>query len=486
MITVQSVRNSGAAILSIAIGFALLGNPLPTPGALRFSLQESFQSPSDAPRTSSQDKRDEARREREDEEPDRQAEKRDREQEQADRLEELYDQGRQALDEGQYDQALKRFTELAQLNGPQTDAALYWKAYTENKRGKKDSALATIADLNKRFPQSRWQKDASALALEVRQTSGQKPNPDAQNDEELKLLAIQGIMNSNPERGIPLLEKVLNGSGSPREKSQALFVLAQSGEPKAMEIIGHVASGQTNPELQRKAIEYLGMFGGSDEEVSGGVSGGVEGGVSGGVGGAKHGHSAGRSANQILANVYSSSNDASVKRAVLKSYMLSGDTQSLYNAAKNEKNEDLKREAIKQLGLVGGESELEKLYQSETSTEIRREILQSFFLAGDSNRLVQAALNEKNPDLRRTAIKNLGLVGDEDASKALGSIYAKETDRSLKEEVLNAYFLEDNAAALVAIARTEKDLSLKKKAVEKLSLMDDKVATDYLMELLQK
>jgi HEAT repeat protein len=350
---------------------------------------------------------------------------------------------------------LKKFAELVKQNGPQTDAALYWKAYTENKLGKRDTALATIADLKKRYAQSKWEKDASALEIEVRQSSGQTPKPEIQNDEELKLLAIQGLMNSNPDRAVPMLEKVINGSGSLREKSKALFVLAQSGSPQATEILGRIARGQSNPDLQKKAVEYLGTFG---EKDSG----------------------------KILAEVYAGTSDVSVKRAVLKSYMIEGDTENLLKAAKGEKNEDLKREAIKQLGLVGGESELEQLYKTETSEEMRREILQAFFLAGDSQRLVQAALNEKDPELRRAAIKNLGLMGDKEASQALQSIYAKETDRSLKEEVLNAYFLEGDAKSLVAIARTEKDMGLKKMAVEKLSLMDEKEATDYLMELLQK
>ena len=56
----------------------------------------------------------------------------------------------------------------------------------------------------------------------------------------------------------------------------------------------------------------------------------------------------------------------------------------------------------------------------------------------------------------------------------------------MKEEVLNAFFLQGNAVALVAIARGEKDPELKKAAVSKLSLMHSKEATDYLMELLQK
>jgi hypothetical protein len=68
----------------------------------------------------------------------------------------------------------------------------------------------------------------------------------------------------------------------------------------------------------------------------------------------------------------------------------------------------------------------------------------------------------------------------------LQTIYAKETDHGLKEEILNAYFISGNAKGLVAIAKSEKDPELKKRAVEKLSLMNSKEGNDYLMELLNK
>ncbi len=401
-----------------------------------------------------QDKEQE-RRDREQEKRDREEEARDRAQERLDRLQELYDDGREALDEDRYDQAESKFKQLADMNGPQTDAALYWKAYAQNRMGKRDSALATIADLKKRFPQSRWQKDASALEIEVRQSTNNPAHPENQSDDELKMLAIQGLMNSDPERAMPLLEKVLNGSGSPKEKSKALFVMAQSGSPQSREILGRIARGQSNPELQRKAVEYLGIFGGAESR-------------------------------KTLAEVYASSTDASVKHAILRSYMIGGDHERLFAAAKGEKDESLRREAIRQLGLVHGTSELEQLYQTETSSDVRREILQAFFLAGDSTKLLQAAQSEKDPELRRAAIRNLGLVHSNDSGKALQAIYAKETDREVREEVLNAFFLQGNASALVAIARSEKDPELKKTAVQKLSLMHSKEGTDYLMELLQK
>ncbi len=423
--------------------------------------------------------REQEARDREEEKREREQEAREREQEKVERMQELYDDGREDLDEDRYDRAAAKFKELADMNGPQTDSALYWKAYAENRLGRRDSALTTIADLKRRFPQSRWLKDAAALEIEVRQSTGQKPNPEAESDEDLKILALRALLNSDPERAMPIVEKVLNGSGSPKDKAKVLFLVAQTGSPQAMEVLARIARGQSNPELQRKAVEYLGMFGG----VRGGVEGGVEGGVKGGVSGPRRG---GTSSRQLLAEVYASGADESVKRSVLRSYMLAGDKEGLFAAAKSEKNEGLRGEAIRQLGLVHGTGELEQLYQSENSPEIRREILQAFFVAGDAKRLVAAAQGEKDLELRRTAIRNLGLVHSDESAKALQAIYTKEADRGLKEEVLNAYFLQGNATSLVAVARNEKDPELKKVAVQKLSLMHSKEATDYLMELLQK
>ena len=50
--------------------------------------------------------------------------------------------------------------------------------------------------------------------------------------------------------------------------------------------------------------------------------------------------------------------------------------------------------------------------------------------------------------------------------------------------MVNALFLQDNATALVALARKEENQELKKEMVQKLSHMDSKVATDYMLELL--
>jgi HEAT repeats len=368
-------------------------------------------------------------------------------------MEDLYNDGRGLLDEGAYADAAKKYSELAQMNGPQTDAALYWKAYADNKLGKREDAFSSIADLKKRFPQSRWKKDAEALEIEMRQNSGRPVNPDSQNDDDLKILALQGIMNNDPSKGIPLVEKYLNGSASPKEKTKALFLLVQTGSPQAQQMLATIARGQSNPELQRKAVEYLGMTGSKDS-------------------------------GKLLAEIYNGTSDESVKQAVLRSYMISGDHEDLVAVAKKETNQALKRDAIRQLGIMGDRADLQSFYQTESSTETKKEILQALFLAGDSSRLSELAQSEKNPELRRTAIRYLGLMGGKDP--LLKSIYDKETDRDVKLEIINSYFIGGNAADLIGIAKNEKDPELKKAAVSKLALMNSKEGNEYLMELLQK
>jgi tetratricopeptide (TPR) repeat protein len=327
-------------------------------------------------------------------EHDRQAQAREAEQERAERMQELYDEGREALDEDQFREAERSFTELVKLNGPQTDAALYWMAYAQNREGKKEAALGTVAELKKRYPQSRWKKDGEALEIEVRASTGTKTNPDGQNDEDLKLLALQGLMNSSPEKAIPLVEGILNGPGSPRVKSKALFVLAQNGSPQAEEVLGKIARGQSNPDLQKKAVSYLAMFGG-------------------------------KGAGKVLAEVYTTSNDPEIKRAVIRSYIISGDREQLAKLANSEPNPELRKEAIRNLGVIGGQATLQALYSKETDRAVKEEILNAYFIGGDAKDLVAVARGEKDPELKKKAVEKLSLMGSKDANDYLTELLQK-------------------------------------------------------------
>jgi HEAT repeat protein len=287
----------------------------------------------------------------------------------------------------------------------------------------------------------------------LRQASGQKVSPESESDDELKPLALRGLMNSDPDQALPVIEKILSGTSSPKVKDRALIVLSQSRSPRAREIITGIAR-TGNPDLQLKAIRYLGLMGGAESQ-------------------------------QALADIYRSSTDPAVKRAILRGFMTSNDRERLMSLAKSEPDAGLRGEAVRQLGVMHASSELSQLYQTESSPEVKKAILQAMFVGGDANRLIELAKNEKDPELRKTAIRNLGLMKRPETSAALTSIYASDSSPDVRKAVVNALFLQNNASALVSLARAEKSPEMKKEIVSKLSVMKSKEATDYLMELLK-
>jgi HEAT repeat protein len=401
----------------------------------------------------------EHQRQLQEEERERQREQRELERERRQELreqeEDYYEEGMEALDDRDWEYAIEAFDSVARLEGRRADGALYWRAYAESKLGMTSEALATLDSLRQKHPQSRWLRDAKALEAEVRQGHGQAVSPEGEADEELKLLALNSLMNVDPERAVPMLEKFLQGSETPKLKDRALFVLAQSGSPRAREVIGRVARGESNPHLQMKAVKYLGLFGGEESR-------------------------------QELATIYAATTDVEVKRAILKSFMLAGVRGRLLTAAKGEDVPELRREAVHQLGVMGAREELWQLYQQETERGVREQILKALFISGDVDRMIEVARLEDDDELRLEAIHRLGLMGGPKTADALVSLYADEHDDDIRREVIKSLFLQGNAKALIAIARQETDSELKQEAVKKLSLIGSKEATDYLMEILNQ
>ena len=177
---------------------------------------------------------------------------------QQDRDERYYREGKSYLDRKEYDRAIEAFNRVIDNKGSRADGALYWRAYAQNKLGQRDDAVATLTELQNNYASSHWLDDAKALQVEIRQQSGQPVSPESATDEDLKLLALNSLMNSDPERSVPMLENLLKSSNSPRLKERALFVLAQSRSPKAREIAGLGGQGR----LQSRSASQSGrVFG---------------------------------------------------------------------------------------------------------------------------------------------------------------------------------------------------------------------------------
>jgi len=302
----------------------------------------------------------------------------------------LYERGQSALDRSQWNDALAAFTEAANLGGTRADGALYWKAYCLNKLGRRDEAQAAIADLRKTYASSRWLDDANALEMEIKQASGQNVSPENQPDEELKLMALNALVNSDPDRAVPLLENLLKSSQSLRLKERALFVLAQSNTPRAQQLLEQIAKGGGNPDLQLKAIQYLGTVG---RRQGGG---------------------------QALYDIYTASTDDNVRRATLRAMLTANDTDHLVQAAKSEKSPELKAEAIRYLaGKPETGDGLVALYSTEQDQQVKRAIVDTLQGQRNVKALVDLARKERDPEMKRQLVQRISTVHSKDATDYL-------------------------------------------------------------------
>ncbi|HKI01605.1 MAG TPA: HEAT repeat domain-containing protein [Thermoanaerobaculia bacterium] len=363
----------------------------------------------------------------------------------------LYREARKDLDAGRFNAAADKFGRSAQRRGKDADAALYWKAYAERKGGKTTEALATLRQLAGGHPKSAWLDDARALELEIRGAAGQRPNPAAEEDEELKLYALNGLVAADSARAVPLVLKFIEGPHSPRLKEQALFILSQSDSPEARKTLLEIARGARHPELQRKAIQSLGVSG-DDRAID------------------------------DLAEVFRSSSTG-VKLAVLDAYMSANARDRVVAAARAEKDPVVRRKALDMLGPLGAEQELRQLYRSESDPGVRRVLLDGLAVAGDVEGLVGIARDEKEPaPLRRKAIEGLGINGSPQATQALKSLYASP-DGGVRMAVIQGLFIQNNAKALIELFRTEKDRQLRREIVQHLGNMDSDEADEFLLKV---
>jgi HEAT repeat protein len=369
----------------------------------------------------------------------------------------LYSQGTRAINDAHWAQAEQIFSNLASQHGTRAEAALYWQAYAENKQGNGARALEICAELRHAYPQGNWVKECSALEIEIHGKSDDPVPPQAEQDEELKLLALNSLMQQDEARAVPIIQQILNSDKSEKLKDRALFVLAQDQSPQAQALLGQVASGQSNPALQRKAIEMLAV-------------------------------TRGKQAAETLASIYRQTANKEIKTAILHTYLVIGTPDPLLEAARHESDPELVRTAVHTLGAMGATSQLLTLYHDSSNPEVKAEVINGFIPAGQkgADALGSIAGSEQDPELRRKAIRNLGIAGGMSAAPALVATYKKNTDLETRKAVAQALFLAGDSHDLVELARAEKDPAVKQFLVQQLSLMHNKEATDYMLEILNK
>jgi TolA-binding protein len=372
-----------------------------------------------------------------------------------------YDGGLSALQQRRYDQAIAAFDDVISRKSARTDGALYWKAFAQSRLARADASLATLATLEKDYPQSRYLNDARVLEADVRKMAGQHVDVttlDANDD--IKLLAINGIADSAPDKAIPLLESVLNSTNSLAVKRRAIYVLALSDDVRAHAILLRYAKGEGNPDLQSEAIRYLAS---------------------------RRDHA---TTPAELKQIYDATTDAGVRRAIIEGYRNAGDTAALTAIASNpSESMDLRRLAL--ANLTGFKAQdawgLYQQLSGASDAPLRLQIVSALSGANDVGHLAQVARTDADETVRNRAVLALGQEPADRTGALLTDLYGARPDTGWRRIVIVALAEQDNANALITLARQESDLTIKRDLVRRLSSMAGKneAAANYLMEVIK-
>lgn len=276
----------------------------------------------------------------------------------------------------------------------------------------------------------------------------------AQTDEneELKLAALEALISAPPERAYPLAAKVLRGDNSDEMKERALFILSQIDLPEAQNIILKFARDGSG-ETQEEAIRMIGIGGNADSLTQ-------------------------------LRGLYDSG-DEDVRDAVLEAFLIADDEDSVYEiavSAANAGNDDDFEDAVEMLGVMGAHDHLKKLRESVGPSE---SLIEAYGIAGDAESLRALALDTSDPDLQEAAIEALGIVGGDAVNTTLVEIYKSAANDDIREAALEGMLISGYSQGVLDLYRASDDPSEKKELLEMLGIMGGDEVWDVIEAALE-
>ncbi|HLL14786.1 MAG TPA: HEAT repeat domain-containing protein [Pyrinomonadaceae bacterium] len=349
------------------------------------------------------------------------------------------------------------------------DAALYWYAYALKRQGNTKEAAKALKRLIREHRRSSWREEADAMLTELAPALGQTEIIDdalGRENEELKLIALQSLFESNPERALGFVAEWLkpNSTASRRMKESAVSLLGAHGGKQAVPILLDIARNQPDAKLRQTAIHRLGEAGG--EAVM-----------------------------DELMRIYSADADPNIKRQVLHALaQMDGaraDAKLLEIAQRGGEDLELRKTAISRLGeRKGAFDHLVRIYDADRTIEIRKRLMNAFSESDDPRalaKLLEVARTGDNVELRRFALRRLGEKNNDAMLDELMRVYQAERDPDVKREILHA-FSEMNSprakAKLHEIARNPAEsVELRRTVIHRIGERNDAQAVELLISI---
>ena len=210
-------------------------------------------------------------------------------------------------------------------------------------------------------------------------------------DDDLRVLALGGLLRSEPQKVVPMLGQIALESDNPNSAISAVFVLASSSLPEARAVVVKVAR-QASESVQVAAVRDLGRFGGP--EVS-----------------------------KDLMSVYLTALPP-VKVQIVKSLGERSEKLALVSIVSSEKDVKIRSRAFISLGQAGGAAQLAAMYRAASPAD-KRAIIGGLGLARADAELIRIAEAERTPagaTFRNDALDQLRLLGTAKAGAYLQKV----------------------------------------------------------------
>ncbi|HEV7904147.1 MAG TPA: HEAT repeat domain-containing protein, partial [Pyrinomonadaceae bacterium] len=383
----------------------------------------------------------------------------------------MFRAGRDLIENEEWAKAAETFRSFIQTypRDNDVDAALYWYAYALKRQGNTKEAAKALKRLIKDFERSGWREEADAMLTELAPALGQTEiinDALGKENEELKIIALQSLFESNPDRALAFVSEWLkpNSTASRRMKESAVSLLGAHGGKQAVPILLDIARNQPDAKLRQTAIHRLGEAGG--EQVM-----------------------------DELMRIYTSDPDIKIKQQVLHALAeMDGVRASakLLEIAQNQSGDvELRKTAIARLGeREGAFDNLARIYDTERTLEIRKRLLNSFAESEDPRadaKLLEVARNGDNVELRRYAVRRLGEHNGEAMLDELMRLYQTEKELDVKRDILNAFSDMDSPRAktkLYEVARNPaENVDLRRNVINRIGEHHDEQAVGLLISL---
>ena len=422
----------------------------------------------------------------------------------ADPADSLYRLAREALSRGDYKRAAEIFHRIPERYPQSAYAgqALYFEAYALYRVGGEEE-LGTARDrltlLKQKYP-AIAKKDGDPLLTRVcgelakrgdqscaesisktadeasDVTSGETRNigkgvncsPDADEDNDDRIIALNALLQMDAERAMPILQKVLarRDPCSVALRRKAVFLVSQKRTDQTANILMNVARNDPDQETREQAVFWLSQVPGSTG---------------------------------LLEEILKGNSDENIKEKALFSLSQQNEPRAAQIlrdfAGRESESGDLREKAIFWLGQRRSTENtqfLRNLYSRLTNEDLKEKILFSLSQqrgVGNEQWLMDIALNPKEDiELRKKALFWAGQSGV--AISELSALYNRMNDTEMKEQIIFVLSQRqsDRAAMdkLFDIAKTEKDAELRKKAIFWLGQSRDPRVQQFLMDLINK